>query len=40
MENVLPTHRSICDGSTANAVFEHEAITTGNVDVEVLENYF
>lgn len=31
---------SICEGSTANAIFEHEAITTGNVDVEVLENYF
>ena len=31
---------SICDGPNANATFEHEAITTGDVEVEVLENYF
>ncbi len=30
---------SICAGSSFNATFEHEAITTGNLDVEVLENY-
>ena len=30
----------ICGGPHANATFEHEAITTGNVEVEVLENYF
>ena len=30
---------TICARSSFNATFEHEAITTGNIDVEVLENY-